>query len=121
MALTVLPIHLASRELYDCGWSTPTQSPKHSCWTLKEVGSPLGGDTAAGEAGGSGGEEGEGDLCDGSLSRREHSRSASDLVMRPHWAAESGRTLENLSCASWTGVQVEQKIWSSSQAWRGRG
>jgi len=42
----------------------PTQSPKHSCWTLKDVGSPLGGETA-GEEGGGGGDEGEGERCEG--------------------------------------------------------
>ena len=36
--------------------------------------------------------------------------------MRPHWAADRGSTLQNFSWASWTGVQVEQKICSSSHA-----
>ena len=83
---------------------------------MKDVGSPpLGGETA-GETDWGGGEEGEEELCEGSCRRREQSRSPSDLVMRPHWAAERGSTLANLSCASWVGVQVEQNIWSSSQA-----
>ena len=65
-----------------------------------------------------GGEEAGGEFCEElSCSRREQSRSPSDLVMRPHWAADRGSTRANLSCASWVGVQVEQKICSSSQAW----
>ena len=46
-----------------------------------------------------------------------HSLSASDFVMRPHCVAEMGRTLASLSEASCVGVQLEQKICRSSQAW----
>ena len=129
-------MHFAPWELYDWGWITPTQSPKHSCWTLNDVGSPRGGDTAppplgdegaaAGGAGepGAAGDESSGappELCrslelPGSDTRREQSLSASDLVIRPHWAAEIGRTRASLRAASWAGLQVEQKICSSSQA-----
>ena len=111
-----LPMHLAPGELYDCGWRIPTQSPKHLCWTRNCVGSPLGGETA-GDDGGGGGDD-KGDLWVGCCCRsKEQRRSASDLVMRPHCAAEMGRTRASLSAASWVGVQVEQKIWSSSHAW----
>ena len=132
----ILPMHFAPWELYDWGWSTPTQSPKHSCWTLNDVGSPRGGDTAppplgeegatvggAGEPGAAGGalSWGAPELCrslvaPGSVTRREHSLSASDLVISPHWAAEIGSTRASLRAASWAGLQVEQKICSSSQA-----
>ena len=88
--------------------------------TLKDVGSPLGGDTA-GDEGGGGGEEGEGERCEGgSWRRRAQSLSASDLVMRPHCAAEIGSTLASFRAASWAGVQVEQNICSSSQAYDGK-
>ena len=121
-------MHFAPWELYDWGWSTPTQSPKHSCWTLNDVGSPRGGDTAppplgeegapAGGAGepGTGGGALSGSLAPGSDTRREQSLSASDLVISPHWAAEIGSTRASLRAASWAGLQVEQKICSSSQA-----
>ena len=68
-----------------------------------------------GEEGGGGGEE-RGDLCVGARSK-VHSLSASDFVMRPHCVAEMGRTLASLSEASCVGVQLEQKICRSSQAW----
>ena len=131
-------MHFAPCELYDWGWITPTQSPKHSCWTLNDVGSPRGGDTAppplgeegaaaggAGEPGVAGGAAlsgGEPELwrslapLPGSDTRREQSLSASDLVISPHWAAEIGSTRASLRAASWAGLQVEQKICSSSQA-----
>ena len=54
----------------------------------------------------------------GSVTRREQSLSASDLVIRPHWAAEIGSTRASLRAASWAGLQVEQNICSSSQAWK---
>ena len=73
------------------------QSPKQWCCTLKDVGSPPRGGETAGESGPAGGEEGEEELCEGSCRRREQSRSPSDLVMRPHWAADRGSTLLNLS------------------------
>ena len=122
-------MHFAPWELYDWGWSTPTQSPKHSCWTLNDVGSPRGGDTAppplgeegaaaegAGEPGTAGGALSGCSLAPGSETRREQSLSASDLVISPHWAAEIGSTRASLRAASWAGLQVEQKICSSSQA-----
>ena len=117
-------MHLAPWELYDWGWITPTQSPKHSCLILNDVGSPRGGDTAPPAPGGEGagaGEPGAGpeprlSRAPGSERRSEQSRSASDFVMSPHWAAEIGRTRASLRAASWAGLQVEQKIWSSSQA-----
>ena len=129
----ILPMHFAPCELYDWGWITPTQSPKHSCWTLNDVGSPRGGDTAppplgdegaaaegAGETGGAALSGGEPELwrslLPGSDTRREQSLSASDLVISPHWAAEIGSTRASLRAASWAGLQVEQKICSSSQA-----
>ena len=68
-----------------------------------------------GEEGGGGGEE-RGDLWVGARSK-VHSLSASDFVMRPHCVAEMGRTLASLSEASCVGVQLEQKICRSSQAW----
>ena len=81
------------------------------------MGSPRGGDTA-GDEGGGGGEEGDRERWLGSSFRsREHRRSASDFVMRPHCAAEMGSTRASLRDASWPGLQVEQKICSSSQAW----
>lgn len=129
MKANILPMHFAPWELYDWGWSTPTQSPKHSCWTLNDVGSPRGGDTAppplgeegAAAEGAAGGELSGalGPCCSlepGSETRREQSLSASDLVISPHWAAEIGSTRASLRAASWAGEQVEQKICSSSQA-----
>ena len=96
----LLPIHFAPGALYDWGCITPTQSPKHLCWTLNEVGSPRGGETA-GEDGGGGGDEGERDRWLGSsFSSREQSRSASDFVISPHWAAEIGSTRANFRDAS---------------------
>ena len=83
------------------------------------MGSPLGGETA-GEEGGGGGDE-RGDLWVGCCcNNREHNLSASDLVMRPHCAAEIGRTLASFSAASCVGVHVEQNICSSSQACNSR-
>jgi len=108
-------MHLAPGAVKACGCRRPTQSPKHLCCTLKVNWSARGGETA-GEVEGGGGEE-RGELLWVAWRRRLQSRSASDLVIKPHCAAEMGSTLASLRAASWAGVQVEQKICSWSQAW----
>ena len=80
----------------------PWHWPKHSCCTLNEKGD-LGSQTEA---------------LGGLLSRRwEHSRSASDLVISPHWLAVTGRTVASLSSCNCSAEQVEQKICRCSHAW----